>query len=220
MNIEYMTNKKVIFVGPSPCIRNKGLGEWIDSFDIVVRTNGSVFFLDDPDFNRDYGSKYSVLFFNSQFQRHIQEIDMDKLKARGLKHIYCKSFNSPLYDSIIDNGVPVEVIVQSPRVLEIRGALMGAIILDMIVSASPKEFHITGVDFYSNNKQKYYPGYLPESIIEEAAEMQRNRKTPQTVHDSDNNHRYIYELISSGKVKASSETINSLEQRLGHLKEN
>jgi len=215
MRDENITGKRVVFVGPSPCIQDQNLGKWIDSFDIVVRTNGSIFLLEDEKYRQDYGSKCSVLFLNNQFQRSVTNINIEKLKKRGLEKIYCKKFVFPLYHSIINRGVPIEELGVSPNIQKIRGPFMGTIIIDFIASNAPKEFHITGIDFYSDRKQIYYPGYLPKlkGIVVKKEKTDRSVKQP--IHDNYANNLYIHDLISDGKVCVSPAIERALQKKIG-----
>jgi hypothetical protein len=54
----YIKGKTVAFCGMAPCIVGKGLGEYIDSFDVVIRTN--VFPVPER-FVADYGKKCDII---------------------------------------------------------------------------------------------------------------------------------------------------------------
>jgi len=63
----YLKGKKVIIVGPDTNLIGRGLGKYIDSFDVVVRHN-TVFeyFPFSSKLQKDFGSKTNVLYFAPQ----------------------------------------------------------------------------------------------------------------------------------------------------------
>lgn len=65
---------RVILVGPSPNIENIGLGEFIDSYDIVVRVNTS--YLATKTHPNDYGIRNDILYFTCDTTR-CHRIDYD-----------------------------------------------------------------------------------------------------------------------------------------------
>lgn len=79
----YFNNKKVVFVGPSPHLVGKNMGQFIDSFDTVVRINelGVV-----SEMAKDYGSRTDIAFLtltNESLPRYMkmkEEIDTSTLK--------------------------------------------------------------------------------------------------------------------------------------------
>lgn len=55
---DYLKGKSVIIVGPSPYLKGKGRGEFIDSHDIVIRMNKG--WKPDSSLHKDYGSKTNI----------------------------------------------------------------------------------------------------------------------------------------------------------------
>ena len=53
-------NKNIIVVGPSPHLENKSQGEFIDSFDLVIRINEIV----SGDLSIDYGTRNDIVFLS------------------------------------------------------------------------------------------------------------------------------------------------------------
>ena len=79
---KYIKGKKVILVGPAITLIGKKTGAFIDSHDVVIRTNGAF-----PVLNKyqiDYGKKCDSLYINSLFARETQLPIGDYLN-RGLK---------------------------------------------------------------------------------------------------------------------------------------
>lgn len=57
---DYIKNKRIAVVGPSPWLNNKGLGEKIDEYDVIVRINQGIFL---PEQNaKDYGSRTDIIY--------------------------------------------------------------------------------------------------------------------------------------------------------------
>jgi hypothetical protein len=62
-----LVGKKVIIVGPAFYLRGAGLGEYIDSFDVVVRVNHAL----PIKYPEDYGSKTTVLYHILSHRNHV-----------------------------------------------------------------------------------------------------------------------------------------------------
>ena len=83
MKSEYLDNKRVVLVGPSPHLINKGMGKFIDSFDTVVRVNelgvSQKYFC-------DYGSRTDISFLSiseqsiSFYREMLKRINIENLK--------------------------------------------------------------------------------------------------------------------------------------------
>lgn len=83
MKSEYLDNKRVVLVGPSPHLINKGMGKFIDSFDSVVRVNelgvSQKYFC-------DYGSRTDISFLSiseqsiSFYREMLKRINIENLK--------------------------------------------------------------------------------------------------------------------------------------------
>jgi len=88
IDIDYLEKiikgKTVAFVGMSPNIKDKNLGEEIDSFDIVYRTN---FYPLPTHLHKDYGSKCNILALQLRYHpRIIEDKDIDLF----ITYNYCK----------------------------------------------------------------------------------------------------------------------------------
>lgn len=55
---EFLKDKKVVIVGPSPSLEESGKGDWIDSFDIVVRINKA--FPVEEEMTKDIGTRTDI----------------------------------------------------------------------------------------------------------------------------------------------------------------
>ena len=88
---EYIKNRRVCFVGASPILVDRKMGEFIDSFDVVVRTNGSSTLINDPSFVKDYGCKMDVLYTNNQFYREMSPLPIAEYIKKNLKYLRMKT---------------------------------------------------------------------------------------------------------------------------------
>jgi hypothetical protein len=85
----YLKNQKVIIVGPDTQLIGKGMGQFIDSFDIVVRHNTVFEYLPfDDKLRHDFGSKCNILYFAPQCIKDYsnKKETVEKLKLLKNKH--------------------------------------------------------------------------------------------------------------------------------------
>lgn len=69
-----MNKKQVIVVGNGPSLEGKGLGLWIDSFDIVVKMNNG-------HFDKDYGFKGNYLISTTRSVRKLALLDPSNVEV-------------------------------------------------------------------------------------------------------------------------------------------
>jgi hypothetical protein len=194
--------KRVIFVGACPNIKGKGFAEMIDSYDVVVRTNGSIFLLDDKDFTRDYGKRIDVLYTNHQFYREMRPFDIKRFKGKGVKWL-CMKVCKPEDKKELQNEVNIRVVGSVTKSMKCPSPNMGAIIFKDLLSYEPKELFITGIDFFASKKaefqhdnyNEYVPGYLPPRIRRQGNRINKGKKTDG--HDFVGNAKYIQQLFEN-----------------------
>lgn len=209
----YIKEKRVCFVGPSPILVGKDDGGYIDSFDIVVKTNNAINIKE----SKDYGHKCDVLYTNNQFQREMGPLPVSKwndlkwlcMKACNKEHLgYYRKYVSvrKIYDSIN--------LVNS----KINSATMGSYILTDIIMNEPKELYVTGIDFFTSKKAKfehdnyneYIKGYLPDKIREQGNII--NKDKVKDGHNQLENTRYILSLVDEYNIKMNEETRSLMMQ--------
>lgn len=176
-------NKNVIFVGAGAINKNKKIGKWIDSFDTVIKTNGSLFLQNQEDFKRDFGSKIDLLYVNNQFIREMHPIDKNYMLSTGLKGIGFKTGlgkRAKYYqDTFFVRGFN-DTIEQVSKIIGNKGLMTGALIYQDIINFEPKYFYATGIDFAYQKPREFVPddfseyvnGYLPQKIINQANERE------------------------------------------------
>ena len=72
-----LSHKSVAVIGPAPNLENKNLGNYIDSFDIVIRINEFV----SEELSSDYGSRTDVLFKSKN--NHSIELNKKMFKQKN-----------------------------------------------------------------------------------------------------------------------------------------
>ena len=167
-------NKKVIIVAPSPHLIDKNLGEHIDSYDIVVRTNNS-YLIDRP---KDYGSRTDMLFINNMWERN------NKNKIPFLIEKYGKQ--NLIFKNNMNLSRP-----KGYRMKINRNSNMGVITILHLINMGYVNITLTGYSFYQN-----YPFYLEEYYKDQEGMVLKGESHPQkkTVLEINN-------LIKLGYVK-------------------
>jgi len=167
-------DKKVIIVAPSPHLIDKNLGEQIDSYDIIVRTNNS-YLIDRPE---DYGSRTDMLFINKMWERNNQDKIPFIIEKYGNRNVIFKD-NTDL---------------SGPKGYQMntnRGSNMGVITILHLINMGYVNITLTGYSFYQN-----HPFYLEEYYKDQKGMVLNGESHPQkkTVLEINN-------LIKLGYVK-------------------
>ena len=208
--LDLIQGKRVIFVGPAPLMIDKELGEWIDSFDVIARSNGAILLLDDSNYRKDYGSRCDVLYTNVQFVREVKDWDIDKWVNQWKIKFICSKAGANKISKRCNDKVGVRSVLNVIRKIEskVKGLLMGPIILQDLLDHHPADLWFTGMDFYISKSdtfkpggyEEYYPGYLPPVITKKADVDNIGRIDP---HDYYSNTRYLWSLIEKGKLNTN-----------------
>ena len=174
-----LLNKRVVIVGPAPSIINSTQGEYIDSFDIVVRINKAIPI---PEYlKKDIGSRTDILYncLNSKSDNG-GEIELEIIKK--LKYICCPY--PPIYpfkkdiDTFMEQfikrdkenkinfrHVDTKFYLKTVREMNTRPNSGIAAILDLL-QFSLKELYITGFTFFKGGYYKEYRSYSETEVLE------------------------------------------------------
>lgn len=143
--------KRVIYVGPSPILKGRGLGEFIDSFDVVVRCNNM--YKVPEELWEDYGKRCDVAYFIHAYLRY-NKLDLNTL-LKNKTVIFAKSGKVAGI-----NGVPwfqykTRVFFEDKtnkitnRKIEGRTISTGLLTMKQILRAQASLLYVTGIDFYT-----------------------------------------------------------------------
>lgn len=175
-----LAGKKVVIVGPAGYLEGLGLGEWIDSFDVVVRINHAI-----PITNKkDYGSRTDVLY-HILSHRGVEDIhkklvvreEIESWKKEGLKWLV--SSHGPLSERVKKMGPVIDgafawACVHDKFAARIKAQIgkkspnTGLTAILHLLSSGLKSLHVVGFDFYFSG---VYKGYGDVKEGEDAAEI-------------------------------------------------
>jgi hypothetical protein len=165
-------NKRIILVGPSPHLMGKKLGNFIDSFDVVIRVNelGVI-----EEMTQDYGSRTDVAFLtltdNSLpiYMKMKDEVIQNHLKlvvCPGDEYNYDPTSNSPETKNVKEyfNYLDLDVDFYHIKVptfderCKIFGCFpsTGSLTIFELLNHNYKELYICGFSFYTT-KFRYSP---------------------------------------------------------------
>lgn len=199
-------NKRVAFVGACPNIRGLGYGGYLDNYDVIVKTNGSIYF-ESEEYFADYGSRVDVLYTNNQFYREMSPLPVGKMRDRGVKYLRMKTCQPK--DLKRYREFNANVITSAIREVNknVTGALMGCYIVRDILDHNPAELHLTGIDFFLSKKKvfehdnysEYIDGYLPDKIRHQGNKINAGKRSDG--HNQMSNTKYIHKLYhETGRI--------------------
>jgi hypothetical protein len=194
-------NKKVCFVGACPNIIDKNLGNKIDNYDIVVRTN-HFWKPFKNEYLKDYGRRCDILYVNNQYYREMRPLPTTEMKIRGISWLCMKGVKPKDFRRYSKDLFVRTYLNTIKRVCKfVPSASAGSLICEDILQYNPKELYITGIDFFASRKpvfeidnyQEYIEGYLPRKIQLKGNILNKNKKSDG--HDFLGNAKYIYSLF-------------------------
>lgn len=178
-----LENKTICVVGPSTNLIGKGYGTFIDSFDIVIRFNGSLPIPNDSII--DYGKKTDILCINGLFG-----------KTHNMNH----------YDSFFKNGLQLilskTLINNNPKILKLNPQsnnqlLLGNILIENLIKYKPSRIHITGIDFYKRGVTSFKNDYHDKLIMDRLKSVfgQSVKIDPSSSHDIEVNIKHLQKIV-------------------------
>ncbi len=192
---EFLRDKSIIFVGPAPILKGKKLGEFIDSFDLVVRTNNMMnTLLFNPELKEDYGTKNNILYVNVTYERDAyKEWNPEEWKEMGIE-IVCKAMNKrpKIHFPFKWRHTSRKPKLPSPTLF------LGTTLIHDLLSFDIKSLYVTGIDAYESipdlldgKNEEYVPGYLPKFTFNQ----RKNRLgKPVSLHDKYRDTKVILEM--------------------------
>ena len=166
--MEYLKGKNVIIVGPAGYLHGKGLGKWIDSFNVVVRINHAI----PVEYPEDYGTKTDILYHilshrgkNGVHKRLVERWEVELWSKKGLKWLVSRheslSRRVKQMETVIDGLMPW-VTIHRIFYRKIQGLIgnknpnTGVIAMMHLLTFPITKLQVTGFDFYESG---VYEGY-------------------------------------------------------------
>jgi len=151
---KFLLNKNVVVVGPSPIVIGEGLGEFIDSFDVVIKMNGGL----DIKNKDDYGSKCDILFTNHFYTKSVKNLTKN-CENNSVKFLITKTNTNLKSDKVyIDCWERYDY----DKLYGLNAPLTGLHAIHTLITHSVKSITLVGMDFYQNT---YVDGYLPDTFV-------------------------------------------------------
>lgn len=209
---EFFEGKRVVFAGPGSIMKGRGLGGWIDSFDIVVRTNNLPVVIDEnKKLSEDIGSRTDVLYMNHQYYKSTYPLPFELYKRLELKWL-CMKRCKPIDFRVLRKICSVRLFRRESVYLSkyIDVPLTGMVIAYDILKNDPAELCFTGIDFYLDaclksirgDDPKTYQSYIDESYISDNVKKENKRRGigEGKGHDVIPNAAYLKRLLDEGLV--------------------
>ena len=217
----FLSNKRVIIVGPSSSLVNKGMGKFIDSFDVVCRIKKS--FPVPKEYENDLGKRTDILISHLKLKSkgYLQnnfKIHKSNIYNKNLRYIY---FPFPLYEHFEKfyknfktdcNDIRVPVIYQrNTKNLELLKKELknsypttGIAAIKGLLDYNIKELYIIGMTFQKDGFLDYY-----KTDKERVACMERTKH----IHNLNNELIYFKKLFleNQNKIKINEELKNILK---------
>ena len=169
--LELVKGKRVAFVCPSPHLIGQGMGEFIDSFDLVVRVNQG--FAPTEDTWEDYGKRVDILV-NCLNIHKLQALHANPEYVQTLKYILAPQvslWDTPRVDSFLaSTGIPHQNVsdgylfkIFKEVGTTINTGLAGIITL---LNYPIHELYVTGMTFFNMNKMGriYHNEYHDQAV--------------------------------------------------------
>lgn len=195
---EFLKGKSVALISSGGSLKGKGLGDVIDSFDVVIRLNRALPLVKEQ--SVDVGSRTDILYNTlDAWPDAGGPIDGELWTSCGVKYVcstYPKSeyFTYPERSAGLDEIVPTRWISDElyyPIKKEITGRPnSGTVTLVDLLSFDIKELHLFGMDFF---RTLYDVTYLKEGGS--AEEFEQHLATNPDRHDPDSQYLYFKNKI-------------------------
>ena len=178
--LQTLLNKNVIIVGPAGYLQGKGMGKWIDSFDVVVRINHAV----PVAFPDDYGTRtdvlYHILSHRNAAQMSKKLIDREEVlewKKAGVKWLVSRhsSISKRIQQvaHILDSVIPWccmhhTFYEKARRTIGEKSPNTGIAAIMHLLSVQIRSLTIIGFDLYASG---VYQGYGDVGKNEDASQI-------------------------------------------------
>lgn len=201
----WFKDKRVAIIGGADSILNEKLGDYIDSFDVVVRVNKGV---DVIDKQHEYVGKRTDVLFHCLYEdinKGGSPITAERWIQNNVKHIifshnflyssfasrYFLNFLRKTNRNIQLSQVPRRLFYKNIKAIRPYGPTTGFIAINTIFNCSPKELYLTGITFFKTPHNKSYRNVQFRDI----AVLKKQNK-----HDVDAEYEYIKKLYFNHSI--------------------
>lgn len=215
---EYLKNKNIALIGPSPSIKKNKNGDEINDYDAIIKINNSIFCNDDYEYT---GNRIDVLYTLSIAQ-NLNQIDIKDnfdtfqeyffhlIKEKNVKYIifsnelHCEIQNQWLALAIykfseIYNITNVPIIFMNKNIVDehiknskkIPSAGYGAIL--HLLQHNIKKLYIKGFTFFKDGHTSSYIG----KEWKEKVEKKSNEKTKENFYDEELREKVMHSLVKN-----------------------
>lgn len=182
---EFLKDKRVVIVGPSPSLEGSGKGDWIDSFDIVVRINKA--FPVEEGMTEDIGSRTDIHYHCLCTEMHCGgPVFYQEMKDQNV-FVSCPypKWVQPFYNDVVrfendnkkwDLGFHVLDTDYFMGIAEMLGtrANSGTLTILDLLCYDVKELHITGFTWFRDGWRKSYKDHTKIFGEEEGKKKEEN----------------------------------------------
>lgn len=195
---EFLAGKRVIVVGPAGYLLGKGLGQWIDDHDLVVRLNwGAPVPANQKD---DLGSRTDILYKRLLKLGHIDFIDLQEWYSEKMQWVIAvdrgQQNNSQRYFETMMSSSSINYTIERTTRNELHRDLntspfVGIVAISHLLRHQVASIDVVGMDFYSSG---YSPGYGGREYREH-----HNRKegTPSPRHNIRQQMKWLIDTAKS-----------------------
>lgn len=190
---DFITNKRVVIVGPSSHIKGMNEGSVIDGYDTVIRMNGFDKILSTEDPN-DVGTRTDIV--SSHLATNIiaiNEWEKHKVKLVYCPHPFYKPFDRNInnFKRVNKDRFPFEWYNSTNNWKQLSRSLKtrpntGLMTIVKLLELDPKEIYVIGFSFYTTDYISSKYGVVPPESF----------KTRQTgKHNQLSQQQYFFELL-------------------------
>lgn len=181
---QYICGKRVCICGPAGYLEGLGRGPLIDSYDIVVRINESIF--RPVILNADYGVKNNIWYLNGMAGEAVRD-HPEIIPAVDWLCFKCECHRTPFLEkTAATNTVLIEGTVETDT-------FMGLTTVRHVLTYEPSEVFVCGFSFYAG--KRYHDGYA----------FQYSASANDISHDVAGYRAAMKNLLTAGKIKMDDE---------------
>lgn len=200
---DWFKDKKVAIVGGADSVLKEKLGDYIDSFDVVVRINKGVEVIEEQ--HEYVGEKTDVLFhcLFEDITKGGSPLTFELWKKWDVKQIvfshnfmYTHYAMSYMYNYYRKNKgrfkiaqLPVKLYRDNMNAIRPYGPTTGFVAINTILNCKPKELYITGITFFKT----------PHNQLYRTVEQEKLSKINKGFHDMELEYQCVKRLYSENR---------------------